>query len=565
MFAAVAVVGIAGLLVAPAVAKTSGCQIHVSKKKKEKKANYGDLQSAVNAAAPAATLTVRGDCVGTTEIQKKLTIVGSKAKGFGSPTLDGNQAGSVVKVNPATDPKAVVAISNLTITNGNAQNGGGVSVVGARVTLANVQISDNTARGAGGGLYLNSPLGTPVGTGVTCTHCTITGNKAVYGGGAAIINSTLDLKSSTVQDNTASKDGGGLYVFGGPTPPFPTAARTASTKLRSKPQTGPASNTVCPTGILVLGDTPCPTDLSATSGTTVSNNTAPTGSNASSNNGNVTTDPSSTIAPGGTGYRLYWAGNSVYAPTIKYATVYPDTIGENFFANPDTDVHNPSGVAVDSSHVYWANEGSGTIVWDTPDGNVHNQHTIVTGQNRPVGVAVDSSHLYWANAGDPGQSNGTIMEANLDGSDPHPLFQDQNDPSDVAVANGVLYWSSFDGGTILEANVDGGHVLTVANGQDNPNGVAADFNHLYWANSGDFGQSNGTIVWVGLNGNTPSTPETIATGQAGPAGMAIDSSNIFWANYQGGTIMVANLDGSNQQTLISGESDPNGPAVGPIP
>jgi hypothetical protein len=92
-------------------------RVHISKK------NYGSLQSAVSAAAPGATLTVRGDCVGTTEIQKGLTIVGSKAKGFGSPTLDGNRAGSVVKVDPSVDPNVVIAIANLTITNGHARCG----------------------------------------------------------------------------------------------------------------------------------------------------------------------------------------------------------------------------------------------------------------------------------------------------------------------------------------------------------------------------------------------------------------------------------------------------------
>jgi hypothetical protein len=46
----------------------------------------------------------------------------------------------------------------------------------------------------------------------------------------------------------------------------------------------------------------------------------------------------------------------------------------------------------------------------------------------PVAVAVDSSHIYWADGG-----SGTIMEANLDGSNPLPLVSGQNDPAGVAV------------------------------------------------------------------------------------------------------------------------------------
>jgi hypothetical protein len=41
-------------------------------------------------------------------------------------------------------------------------------------------------------------------------------------------------------------------------------------------------------------------------------------------------------------------------------------------------------------------------------------------------VAVDSRHLYWT-------SNGTIEEANLDGSNPHTIITGQNNPAGVAV------------------------------------------------------------------------------------------------------------------------------------
>ena len=53
---------------------------------------------------------------------------------------------------------------------------------------------------------------------------------------------------------------------------------------------------------------------------------------------------------------------------------------------------------------------------------------IVTGQHNPNGVAVGASHLYWANNGD-----GTIWEANLDGSSPHAIATGQHDPLGVAV------------------------------------------------------------------------------------------------------------------------------------
>lgn len=54
--------------------------------------------------------------------------------------------------------------------------------------------------------------------------------------------------------------------------------------------------------------------------------------------------------------------------------------------------------------------------------------SIVTGQHRPNGMAAGAGHLYWANNGD-----GTIWEANLDGSSAHAIVSGQQHPVGVAV------------------------------------------------------------------------------------------------------------------------------------
>ena len=64
---------------------------------------------------------------------------------------------------------------------------------------------------------------------------------------------------------------------------------------------------------------------------------------------------------------------------------------------------------MDARHLYWANNGAGTIVEANLDGT--GAHVIASGQKSPEAVAVDASHLYWTNFG-----AGTIMEASLDGT-----------------------------------------------------------------------------------------------------------------------------------------------------
>jgi hypothetical protein len=67
-------------------------------------------------------------------------------------------------------------------------------------------------------------------------------------------------------------------------------------------------------------------------------------------------------------------------------------------------------------------------------------------------------------------------------------------------------------------------------------------------------------VEAGLDGTNP---QTIATGQSGPSGMAVDSSHLYWTNQRDGTIVEAGLDGTNPQTIATGQSIPFGVAVGP--
>jgi DNA-binding beta-propeller fold protein YncE len=48
----------------------------------------------------------------------------------------------------------------------------------------------------------------------------------------------------------------------------------------------------------------------------------------------------------------------------------------------------PEGVAVDGSHIYWANNGAGTIGRADLNGQNANQ-SFITGVHGPFGVAVD--------------------------------------------------------------------------------------------------------------------------------------------------------------------------------
>lgn len=166
-----------------------------------------------------------------------LSIDGSRATNL---TVSGSDKSRVFRV----DSDAKAEIKGITITKGNAGEGGGVYINGT-LTLANSTVSDNrTSAGDGGGIYVNSPgvlmltdstvsgntasNGTGFGNGgginsfgtLTLTSSTISGNKAGFGG--AIYSNLASgkittVKNSTISGNEGTARGGGIRNFSGPT------------------------------------------------------------------------------------------------------------------------------------------------------------------------------------------------------------------------------------------------------------------------------------------------------------------------------------------------------------
>src|ERR1700731_3733466 len=74
------------------------------------------------------------------------------------------------------------------------------------------------------------------------------------------------------------------------------------------------------------------------------------------------------------------------------------------------------------AYVYWTNPGVGNSSNGTTLGRVNLDgsgvnHALITGAATPVGIAVDASHMYWAD-----QQDNAIGRANLDGGGPNHAF-----------------------------------------------------------------------------------------------------------------------------------------------
>jgi DNA-binding beta-propeller fold protein YncE len=278
-------------------------------------------------------------------------------------------------------------------------------------------------------------------------------------------------------------------------------------------------------------------------------------------------------------------------------------------ANPDgTDLKTiveegrklPDGLAVDvaAGHLYWTNMGNlkandGSIFRSDLDGR--NITTIIPagGTFTPKQIQIESKtrKLYWCD-----REGMRVMRANLDGSNVETLVDtSQGDPRPgpdatkwcvgiaLDVDSGKVYWSQKGGdnageGRIFRANLEIPTDQTSANRDDiellydslpEPIDLEIDptTRTLYWTDRGDPPRGN-TVSRAPLNipADQRPAPEIVFSHLMEGIGIALDrkGGRMFITDFAG-SVYSANLDGSNQKTLLFGQGNLTGIAYVELP
>ncbi len=141
-------------------------------------------------------------------------------------------------------------------------------------------------------------------------------------------------------------------------------------------------------------------------------------------------------------------------------------------------------------------------------------------------IAVDSSHVYWA---DP--ERGSIGRSNLDGSEPDlALVSGLEDPCGIAVSGDYVYWADWRG--IGRARLDGGEPEPAfLPGFVSGCGLTAAGGYLYWSSGNG---PEGAIGRVRLDGSEPNP--AFLTGLGGVGSIAVDAAHVYWTDTREGMV-----------------------------
>jgi len=258
-----------------------------------------------NAITACTPLTINFTVTGTISLatalpdlnHPNLTITGP---GASSLTVQRSTVGGTANFRIFTiNSGKTVAISGLTITNGNAGTnalGGGVRSSGT-LSLSDCLISGNTTGTGlgtfGGGIYATGSL--------TMTRCTVSGNTSRNGAGIATSDSTVTITNSTLSGNTASNQAGAFIL------------QRATATLTSCTISGNTANGSQTGGGVVNAGDSGETNLLTLVNCTITSNTGSNGAGiktSSSSSTNIVTQLKNTLVAGNSGSNFSTSGSN---------------------------------------------------------------------------------------------------------------------------------------------------------------------------------------------------------------------------------------------------------------
>lgn len=249
----------------------------------------------------------------------------------------------------------------------------------------------------------------------------------------------------------------------------------------------------------------------------------------------------------------------VQAETLGFSVFIAGTVTPTPIANGQK---YPQGIAVNATHVYWANYGQTGMmlsgnnsrimraeIGGLASNTIGKPEIFADMQQDAKQLVIDPSntYLYWVNGGSgPGKNDAGVMRMALAGGTPTRLIP-ATYPIAIAIDATYVYWLDADPQTVNRAKLDGTEPTQLAPSGPKPAGLALSATKIYWVNRGTSGMTDGKVMSAPIM--AVMAPTALASGQAEPTAVAVDSSAVYWLTRGDGKVQRASLDGASPVTL----------------
>lgn len=171
---------------------------------------------------------------------------------------------------------------------------------------------------------------------------------------------------------------------------------------------------------------------------------------------------------------------------------------------------------------------------------------LAKGQIRPSALAIDSTNVYWTNEGD-----GTVNRIPIGGGTLTVMASSQGTPAAIAVDGTNVYWTdttanAFPTPSLVRQAIVGGTTFAIATSAS-ANSITVDATTVYWTVAGGAGVTQ--IAKTMTNG----MGTTLVTGYGVPFAVAVDSANVYWTVLAGGYVYKVPIGGGTPVAVASGQ------------
>lgn len=247
-----------------------------------------------------------------------------------------------------------------------------------------------------------------------------------------------------------------------------------------------------------------------------------------------------------------------------------------------SDQQSPTGIAIDSTRVYWANQDEGTIVACPLTGCGAATPTVLASDQAMLrGIAVDADSIYFVDAPDDGDRR--VLSCPISGCADEPVvlldLVGTNVANDVHVAGDTFYYGAwplfgscptsgcspenqlaFSGAPVVSIDTDQQFLYSARYGWGEirrcnlpdcsdevvlasdtvPLSVAVDDTHVYFANYDYFeffDSDEREILRCPLSGCGDQMPEVVQSGDISPYAIEVDAERLYYTNVEQGTVV----------------------------